>query len=187
MAYNNNIPQATDLIRDSQSQILANFAALSSFGIGYCSMPAQGAAPSFAVGIDGIYTLLYASTAVNEVYIHKQTVDAPTDVPFTASKMSNTAIASCGNGWSYLPSGLLIKWGSVAMTTATLAITPTITSGGPNFNRVFQVMLTSYDTSSAVNFTCGQNTVPNNTSGNFTAFAQNSSATTSINYLVIGV
>lgn len=187
MAYNSLIPQPTDRLKDSQPAILGNFTALSSFGVGYCDMPAQGATPVFAVGNDGLYTFLNPTTAVNEIYIHKQSVDAPTEVPFSASKMSNTAIASCDNGWSYLPSGLLLKWGSMNMTTATVAVTPTVTSGGPNFNRVFRVMLSGFDSSTAVNFTCGQRTVADNTTGNFTAYASNPSATTSIRYLVIGV
>lgn len=190
MAYNQNIPAAGDRLSQSQSQIQQNFAALFSFGNGYVSMPAQVSAPSFSAGIDGIYTLAYASTSQNECFVHQQRTapaDAPADIPFTASKMSNAAMASCDNGWSYLPSGLLIKWGLNAATTSPVSITPTVTSSGPNFNRVFQVYVTPLDTGTATNFTCGQRTDADNTSGNFTAYCANPSVTTSIVWLVVGV
>ena len=101
--------------------------------------------------------------------------------------MSNNAAASCDDGWTYLPSGLLLKWGRVSANSATVSITPTATSGGPNFSRVFRVMVTPQDTGTAVNFNCGQRTVANNTPGNFTAYCANYSGTASIVYLVIGI
>jgi len=189
MAYNANIPAASDLISQSQSQILANFQALSPVGNGYLDMPVKVSAPTFGAGDTGFYNLNNATTSTNETYLilnRTAPADAPAFVAMSASKLSDTAMASSGNGWSYLPSGLLIKWGVVAAATASVAITPTVTSGGPNFNRVFTVYVTGLDTSANTNFTCGQNTTANNTSGNFTAYCANPSATTSISYLLIG-
>jgi hypothetical protein len=191
MAYQSTIPQPGDLLKTSQADILGNFAALSSFGAGYCDLPLQAnqppTLPLSSVNDSAIYCYNSGGGAANEMWIQKQIFGGQQQVPMTASSMSTLTPAACQSGWSYLPSGLLIKWGGVAMTTTTLAITPTVTSGGPNFQRVFQVYLTGYDTSVNTNFTVGQNTLPNNTSGNFTAFANNPSATTEINYLVIGV
>lgn len=186
MAYQSNVPQANQLISQSQSIINANFVALNSFGNGYAELALQAAAPVFSAGNDGLYVLANATTTKNETYIHIQTQAGTADIPFTASAMSNTATALCVNGWSYLPSGLLIKWGTTAAAASPVAITPTVTSGGPNFTKVFNVYVSGYDTALA-NFTCGQATAANDTSGNFSAYCSNPSATTSIKWLVIGV
>ena len=187
MAYTANTPNASDVISQTQLTIYNNFQALAPWGNGYGAFTTQSVAPGFSAGTDYIYMLAYGTTATNELWVHKQTTAGLSEVPFTASKMSNSVAASCVNGWTYLPSGLLMKWGKVAAPTASTAITPTVTSGGPNFSQVFQSFVTPLDTSVATNFTCGQNTVPNNVSGNFTAYAANPSATTSILYLVIGI
>jgi hypothetical protein len=187
MAYTSSVPQAGQQISQTQQPILDNFAALASFGNGYAEMAIQIAAPSFTAGNDGLYTLNYTGTSTNELFVHRQGMAGITEVPFTASKMSNNAAASCDNGWSYLPTGMLMKWGSVAAPGASLAVTPTATSGGPNFSRVFVVYLTAFDSSAAVNFSCGQRTVADNTSGNFDAYCQNPSGTTAIRYLVLGI
>lgn len=187
MSYTNSVPQASQSVAQTQSLIQANFMALSSFGNGYAELSNQSVAPSFSAGNDGIYTKTYATTATNELFIHRQGTTGLAEVPCTASKMSNNVAASCDNGWSYLPSGLLIKWGNIAAASATVSVTPTATSGGPNFTRVFRVFLTPSDTSSAVNFNCGQRTAADNTSGNFNAYCSNPSGTTSIRYLLLGV
>lgn len=187
MAYTSNVPQANQLISQSQPIINANFVALQSFGNGYAELAVQVAAPSFTAGNDGLYVLNNATTTKNELYVHKQTQAGTIDIPFTASAMSNVATASCINGWSYLPSGLLIKWGTATAAANPVSITPTVTSGGPNFTKVFTVYVTPEDTSTNVNFSCGQKTAANDTSGNFDAYCANPSATTYIKYLVIGV
>lgn len=187
MAYNSNVPQAGQLISQSQSIINANFVALASFGNGYCALPNQSVAPSFSANTDYIYMLAYATTSTNELFVYKQTTAGLASVPFTASIMSNTVAASCVNGWSYLPSGLLMKWGTTAASGNPTAVTPTVTSGGPNFSQVFTVYVTGLDTSGNTNFSCGQYTTANNTSGNFSAYCANPSGTTSVQYLVLGI
>lgn len=189
MAYDSTVPSATQRIDQSQSIIQANFAALVSFGNGYAELSNQISAPTFSAGNDGLYTKNFTTTSTNEMYIHIQRPAAATaEIPFTASKMSNTAAASCDNGWSYIPSGLLIKWGSVNATTASVSVDVAATSGGPNFTQCFRAFVSPFDSGSAVNFTCGQRTTVNATTGNFTAYCQNYSAsTTKIRYMVIGV
>lgn len=186
MAYTANVPQASQLVSQTQPIINANFQALVSFGNGYAELSLQSIAPTFSAGNDGLYVLNNATTTKNEMYIHKQNQAGTVDIPFTASAMSNNIPSACDNGWSYLPSGLLMKWGRTLAPTASVAITPTATSGGPNFTRVFRVFVSAQD-SVAVNFTCGQKTAADNTSGNFTAYCANPSATTAIIYMVIGI
>lgn len=187
MSYTANAPASNQSYAQSQPLIQDNFLALASFGNGYCALPVQSSAPAFSTSTDYIYMLAYATTSTNELFVHKQTTAGLSEVPFTASKMSNNAAASCDNGWTYLPSGLLIKWGTVAAAANPVSITPTATSGGPNFSRVFTVYVTPQDTSTNTNFTCGQKTVANNITGNFDAYCANPSATTSIRYLLLGI
>jgi len=188
MAYQSNIPLPTDGFSKSQGDINGNFTALAPFGNGYCQLPPQAPAPTFPATNQGIYGFVNPTTGVSETYFHKQTVDAPAEVPGTACKMSNTAIASCDNGWTYTPSGLLLKWGRVdANAGTTVNINPTATSGGPNFNRVFRVMVTPQDSGTATNFNCGQRTAAAAPSGNFSAYIANPNGNTSVVYLVIGV
>lgn len=189
MAWNPNIPQPTDSLSQSQADILGNFQALDplfSNGIQQLiDLPVQGSAPTFPAGDEGLYNLNNATTTKNELYVHRQTIDAPTDVPMTASVMSNTAVALCDNGWSYLPSGLLIKWGGAGISTATTTINFQTISGGPVYTRVFRSFLTPNDTGAAVNFTVGIRN-PGTTS-TIVVYANNPSGTTGLRYLILGV
>ena len=192
MAYNPNIPQPTDQLNNSQPQLLANFQALTSFGNGYADFPVQGTAPTLSSGDTGLYTLNNATTSANEMYIVKPSVDAPTNVPFTASSMSNRTMADSFSGWSYLPSGLLMKWGFISvLSDGTVEINVGGISGGPNFNFVFQIYITpTAFFSGGANFTAIQNFGFEPTAaGNFSVFSLNSSSVnkTGINYLFLGV
>ncbi len=191
MSYNQNIPQPTDQLKNSQPQILANFAALNPFGNGYADFPLQGATPTFGVGDTGLYTINNANTTQNEMYIHKASNGTFVNVPMTASKMSNNAAAACTSGWSYLPSGLLVKWGYMQAPSAIIfGVTVNTTSGGPNFTQAFQAFV-SPNWGSGVTNNASIPIIaspPDPTTGVFSCFVTNYSATQSgLNYLVIGV
>jgi len=147
MPYYSNIPTANQKLKDSQPLLLANFTALNAFGNGYADFPVQGSAPTFGSGDTGLYTKQDNTiTNKNEMYLHRQGTSGLLEVPFTASKMSdNTAINSI-SGWSYLPSGLLIKWGYDFAVNGTngnpLLLTTGVNSGGPDFTRLFTAIIT---------------------------------------------
>lgn len=191
MAYNAAIPQATDKLSTSQPQILGNFQTLEPFGLGYADFPVQGAAPTLGAGDTGLYTLSYATTSANEMYIVKPSVDAPTNVPFSASKMSNTAIASCDDGWTYLPSGLLMAWGQFQITAdGSTTITVQATSGNPNFNKTFMAMVTPIlTTGTTPTFVANvATTAPTASSGDFDVICSGATASnTFVSYIVLGV
>ena len=119
--------------------------------------------------------------------------DAPSEIPFTASCMSNTIMASCSNGWSYLPSGVLIKWGKVLATSNSIfTVDVASNSGGPDFNAVFSVQVSPLWGSTLDLIPNGYQTIlASNGSaptGNFTVSVNPYDAVNSyINYLVIGV
>jgi hypothetical protein len=116
------------------------------------TFPVQASAPSFLSGEEGLYNLLNATTDVNELYIHKQTSAGTAEIPFTASILSESAPTSLMPGWTYLPSGILVRWdliiGNAGMNTTTLG-----GAGFPVFNTLYTVFLTPYSaTAGDVNF-----------------------------------
>lgn len=164
MAYQANIPQPTDLLSQSQSDLLNNFQALQTlidvnhvdFASGdqgkhkWVTFPVQGAIPpagsGFAGGELGLYNAVFPLNSQSELYINKTNQVTVTQIPTTASVLSvNSAPAAISAGYSYLPSGIILRWGSV--TGATGTNTQTLGSnpnGGPAFTQVISVQLTPY-------------------------------------------
>lgn len=101
MVYQSNIPLATDQISVSQGDILGNFQALGPLVNGIIEMPPQLVAPPFTPGNNTLYSLLYATTGLNEVFLRNA---AGVSFPITAQ--INTGVT----GWTYLPSGMKILW-----------------------------------------------------------------------------
>lgn len=152
MAYNNNIPLANQPLNTSQADILANFAAIKTlidinhvtFDVPdqgkhkFVSFPLQSAAPVFGANETGLYNKVYATTVKDELYVHKEVFGGTVDIPFTASTLSNTSPVNTMDGWTYLPSGLLLKWESISGN----GLTTITTSTGPAFTNIFSVLLT---------------------------------------------
>lgn len=119
MAYNSNIPLPTDLISQSQPQLLANFQAINTLldvnhytfnSAGatdgkhkYVSMPEQLADPATAVNELAIYSKEGAISTVAELFLRRE--NNGTAYAFTESGQNVI-------GWTRLPSGILIKWGN---------------------------------------------------------------------------
>lgn len=164
MAYNQNIPQPTDQISQSQSQILGNFQALKTlididhvdFASGNqgkhnkSTYPVQAMAPAFVAGEVGIFNLLSASTAVNELNV---TNSSGITTAFTSSILStNAAPALNSGGWTLLPSGIHLKMGNSNGVTGAITVTYS-TLNQPAFNGVLGVIVIPYSpTAGDVNF-----------------------------------
>jgi len=158
MPFNPAIPQAPDLISVSQGQLLGNNTAIPvwqavnhyEFGTGvnegkhrFLTLPNQAAAPAFAGTDDGIYNLIPTVaplTTIPELFVHKQRPGGGTaDIPMTASILSTATPAAGAPGWTYLPSGIIMKWGIVPVNNAgatTIAFDATMP-----FSAVFAVTL----------------------------------------------
>ena len=210
MAYIYNIPQANDQISVSQGQILGNFIALGAIagngsnssaalnnvaGFNWLYLPPQGATPPalsmFAAGNIGLYSAVNATTAKNELYINKTNQATVVQIPATASILSTASAPGVGaTGWTYLPSGILMKWGTNAApvggspgggTTVTYNI-------GPAFNQVFvvipgQFFTGAFTTTGSNGFAVHSITNPLN----FTySWSGNNSANTFITWIAIG-
>lgn len=180
MAYQNDIPKATDRLKDSQSDLLNNFASIynlvnqdhvifDAVGQGkhkQVSLPVQSPAPTFAAGEVGLYSFLDPTTSKNELYINKTNQVTVTQIPASASLLSISSTPVAGsNGWTYLPSGILIKWGITTVSIGSLQAINTTIATGPNYSAILgaQVSIfsgTNADVDRAVrlaNFPGGQN------------------------------
>lgn len=124
MPYIANIPQAPDRINQSQAQILNNFIQLQAdFGVNHVSynalanvgkhnlvtFPVQAAIPASVAGEIIIYNKVpaapYPITGLSELFIQRNGGASPYTAPLTAKSIA------AGGGYSYLPSGLVIKFG----------------------------------------------------------------------------
>lgn len=169
-SYQPTIPQATDQLSKSQGDILNNFGAIQTL-IDYdhvdfsgavvasistsagkhfrVTLPAQSPAPTFAGGDVGFYNFLNTVSGINELYVNKLNVGSVNaQVPMTMSVLSTIAsptFVTGQNGWTYLPSGILLKWGLITPTLPNPAqvIFP-VAASIPVFNNVLSVQLTPY-------------------------------------------
>jgi len=146
MAYQAQKPQPTDVKSQSQADLLGNFQALSPFGNGFADFTVKVATPAIAANDTGLYTRNNATTVQNEMYVQKRTNNADVQVPMTASSINNVASSVNMPGWSYLPSGILIKWGNIDIATSNVNVYVNVDSisGGPAFTRIFNVQVTPY-------------------------------------------
>jgi hypothetical protein len=162
------IPQATDQLSQSQSDILNNFTAIQglidvnhapfSDGTNYgkhkwINFPVQtglpGSPSQFASGEVGLYNQLPTAnpiTGVDELFINKiVSGGTAVQIPLTASILStNNAPGNNSSGWTYLPSGIVFKWGNqtCAGNSAATILFPTGPSI-PVFNQIFTMSITT--------------------------------------------
>lgn len=172
MSFLYNIPQAADQLSISQGNILNNFTILgaiagnasassasinSTSGFNWLYLPPQGNIPpvgsTFAAGNIALYSALNPTTNINELYINKTNQVTVVQIPATASILSTNSAPTLSNtGWTYLPSGVLLRWGNFTGGSGTV----TITLGGagiPVFNQILNIQVTPYNTTAGdVNF-----------------------------------
>lgn len=145
--YNKLIPQPTDQLNISQGGLLLNFGAIADLidvdhvdfaatGAGKhkkVSFPVQSVAPTFSAGEMGLYNFLSPVTGINELWV----VDAAVNpTPMTASIFSTDPTPNNNTpGWTWLPSGLLVKWGFGSATGSTTLTFP-VAGNIPVFTQV---------------------------------------------------
>lgn len=159
-------------------------------GFNFIFLTVQGANPpagtAFGAAI-GLYNFNNALTAKNELYVHKQNLAAAVEVPMTASFLGNTAAPiNVANGWSYLPSGLVIAWGRQLVSVAV----PTVINlpfTFPNAVVFASVMPVGLGNSPVVTGQVSVQLVPNGPNVNtFTAQGQGAGPNISTDFFVIG-
>jgi len=146
MAYQQNVPQSTDKIKDSQNDLLQNFQTIKTgfdenhyaFDTAnegkhkYVSFPEQVGAPTVAVDERAIYSKLSTLTSVAELFTRKE--NNGDEIEFTASLDATP-------GWTILPSGIILKWGASTNTGAQTVVLP-VGASIPVFTNIFSVQLT---------------------------------------------
>lgn len=119
--YNPNIPQPTDLVSQSQSQILGNFGSLEYVPNGIIQFPDNMGIPA-QNALTQIFSQTSALTGFLELFIQRPTdsTEIPTPVEFTSYgvKSISYTITTGGpvaglHGWTRFPSGVLLKFGYV--------------------------------------------------------------------------
>jgi len=126
MAYNSNIPQATDQLSVSQGQILANFQEIATAfnlnhgpfnsGLGiegmhaFVQMPISATPLATAAGQVGLYAAQNSLTSKPELFFQRDSQLAGTGFPISAT--GSAVIGGNTVNYAYLPSGVIIKYGS---------------------------------------------------------------------------
>jgi len=183
LAYNAGIPLATDQLATSQADLLNNFAAINTFvnvnhvpfngadqgkhaQVTFPLGPLAGQPFTYGIGEIGLQSLNQAPTNIPDIWMTRGTGVA---IPITGSDKAPV-------GWSYLPSGVLIKWGSAtAVAAGNTIVTFPVAATNPVFNAVYSSLITP--TSGITVFVAGLST---------TTITVNCSAAGTFNYFVIG-
>jgi len=167
--YTKDVPQGTQKQSVTQAPIQRNFQAIKELveidhegfnlvnNVGKhkrVSLLTHAPAPTFDANDAGLYNFLNPTTTKNELYVHKQTVAGTSNIPFTASYLSNNIPANNAAGWTYLPSGILMRWTGVTGTgLTTVTLLPASTPAFSNIFIVFPIMSTpTGDANAAVSF-----------------------------------
>jgi hypothetical protein len=192
MPYNANIPLATDKLSSSQVDINNNFQGINTYvsvdHVPFANTANQGkhqmvtfpisAAP--AVSVAGFIGLYGANDLVGNPAIFVNNVVPGKQIPMTSADAAAT-------GWTYLPSGIIMKWGNSTTNSPTLfPVGATI----PVFTNVFSAQLTLLSDSHLHYWIEITKTGPNAlTTTGFTAHSEDGNGNASAQsfyYLVIG-
>jgi len=157
--YLPNIPQPNDQLSVSQGNLLTNFQGLNTFvnvnhvdftsaDAGkhkFASFPVQAGNPGTTATELAVYSKnsAYTASAGPQLLIQR---------PTNGSTVEFTSSSQTGIGWTFLPSGILLKWGNVVATSPTTTIMFPIAPGTiPAFNGIFNVQLTPMKSTSGSN------------------------------------
>lgn len=203
MAYLSNIPLSTDTLSVSQANILGNFQFLgaiagisgtpvtnsinSAGGFNWLYLTVQAIPPAgstFPAGSVDLYSAQNPAAPVgtgkNELYINKtNSFGAIVQVPITAGVLD-----PLNDGWSYLGSGAILKWGQ----RAAMATIP-VTMAGPMPTNTLAVFVTALDANAVPTaaFKVGLRARNTPSANQFVAYSIGSAANTYIQYLAICV
>lgn len=199
-AYNSNIPQANQRLKDSQSDLLGNFQSISTvFNVNHVD---------FNVGIDAgkhkwlsFPTQAVAPATLNtEVALFSQTSTLTSNIELAFRQQNNgtiyefTSKLAAQPGWARLPSGILLKWGNAlangntAIVFPVAANTPVFAAGAP-----FTIFLTNTGVAATdLNQAIRLSSVPTANNLGFSVYAGertnlNTPTNVSFNWLAIGI
>ena len=180
MPYNPNIPQPTDQLSVSQGNLLNNFQALATIlnpNTGSFTFPVQVSDPTAITSPNDQFQLFSKYNAVDGFYDLYLKYGADTSYPITATNNATP-------GYTYLPSGIILQWGTTGSFAVPGGVGPT-TYPIAFPNACLMVFLTMATPSSVTASIC-----PYVTSKTATQFVANATgtagATATLTYLAIG-
>lgn len=162
----NQVPQANQTLAQTQNPILQNFATINAgFLVNHIELGTAGAgkhkflqlpeiaAPATALDEAGFYANVGATSAVTELYFRRENNGA--SIPMTEMRA-----LSATDGWTYLPSGIILQWGTATMnggvsqldfnlprafptTFYSITATPNNTPGGSHTDIIMAVQVLS--------------------------------------------
>lgn len=146
--YNANIPQPNDILADSQDDILENFQQLNTaWNINHESfnnanqgkhtqitLPENVAPTNTLIDEANIYSQLSILTGVTELAWQREN---------NGAHIEWTGLKTGSNGWTRLPSGILVKWGGGSATGFNQLITFPVAADTPVFTALFNVIVTA--------------------------------------------
>lgn len=106
----------------------------------------QSVAPAISLPNTGFWSQLNSTTNQPETWVAAVVAAGLKSYPLTASILSTVAApAAFSSGWTYLPSGILLKWGTGNVLAPPGPGTITFPTGAniPAFNTVISVMLSA--------------------------------------------
>ena len=151
------VPQPGQTLGATQNPIRQNFltinAAFAVDHIGY-NLANQGQHQQISLALmppgpvtsiltsNGFFAQNYATTTQDEIWVQTPSGANINQYPMTASILSNNAAPlQFSAGWTYLPSGILVKWGRNA---SGVGFNLNGMAGQPNFNQTFQATVTPF-------------------------------------------
>ncbi|CAB4127790.1 hypothetical protein UFOVP97_40 [uncultured Caudovirales phage] len=147
MAYTVNIPQANDIISQSQPQLLANFQEINTLiEVNHATFgtPNEGKHNIVTLPVNAAPT----PTLINEGSIYSKTSTFTGNTELAWQRQNNgtviewTGLLAANAGWTRLPSGILLKWAFPAITGLNQPIVFPTSVNIPVFTNIFQVFTT---------------------------------------------
>lgn len=194
MAYNQNIPSSVDTLQVDQPSMLANFQAIQALiGVNHINFNTANQGKHNVVQFPAPTT--FSGTSSNEVALYSVVSTLSGNPELVFQHQSNATayeFTSCGantTGWARLPSGILLKWGTMTVNGSAAIVFP-VSAAIPVFTSAF----IAYAVPWAPTAITDQNiaiTVTNLSTTTLTVYASPrvtlGAATASLNYLVIGI
>lgn len=181
MAYTD-VPLGNQRIKDTQAPIRTNFSDLqTAFNVNhvalnagadvgkhkFLTLPQQGSAPGATASEMTIFNQIYALTNNNQIFVKRGSAGTP--FPITSSG-GTSGVA--GDGWSFLPSGLVAKWGVGTTSGTSVVLNVNATSNRPTMSNIQTYTITAVGAQSAFWVTAGVSatTITVNSSANNAQF-----------------
>lgn len=146
-----NVPLSGQTLRQTRDSIRNNFSTINTgFSVDHgefntanqgfhnkVTFPLQAATPIFG-GKNGLWSEVFATTGIGEIWLNHLNGKK---YPLSSSILSTAPATTSTTGWTYLPSGIVMKW-FFASTNASGTATVNVNTTGPNLNAIFTAQAT---------------------------------------------